>query len=48
MPLTASTAALGVLTASDTPGTGAAGLFDEAGSPVTDEGAGFILLENGT
>jgi hypothetical protein len=49
VPLTASTAALGVLTASDAPGSAAVlGLFDESGVPVLDEGGGFILNEDGT
>lgn len=50
MPLTSSTASLSVLTASDAPGAGAAlaGLLDELGSAVLDEGGGFILSEDGT
>ena len=48
MPLTATTAALGVLTASDAPGAALLGLLDEGSAAVLDEAGGFILLENGT
>jgi hypothetical protein len=49
VPLTAYTAALGVLTASDAPGAAAVvGLFDESGAPLLDESGGFILNEDGT
>ena len=49
MTLTASTAALGVLTASDAAGVAsAAGLLDELAAAVLDEGGGFILNENGS
>ena len=49
MPLTATTAPLGVLTASDAPGAAAIlGLLDESGAAILDEAGGFILLEDGT
>ena len=52
MPLTASTAALAVLTASDAAGAAAVqvvpGLLDEAASVILDEAAASILNEDGT
>lgn len=48
MPLTALTAPLGVLTASDVAGVAVAGLSDEMGGAVLDEAGAFILGEDGT
>jgi hypothetical protein len=48
VPLTATTAPLAMLTASDMPGAAAAGLLDETAAAVLYEDGGFILLENGS
>lgn len=48
MGLTASTAPLGILTASTAAGIAVAGLLDEAAQPILDEAAQPILDESGS